>query len=226
MKEKSKGLQIFNKIITWFLIGITSILVIIAGWLCIDKFIRKSTVPTFLGYASLTVATGSMSGTIEKGDFIIVKKTNDYKIGDIITYAHPGEKIPTTHRIIQITPEGDYVTKGDANNAQDVRTVTKKEIVGEVVAVWHYFGIFVGWLLNGGGFIYILAVLIIIALAVYLLKKFQATKKPEGHHSAFWLFSFSSRISYLRRGSSRTSFDMFNLSSPHSGNPLHPPILA
>ena len=170
-KEKKDIKKIVNKVFTGIMIGITAVLVFVVGWLCVDKYICKATVPSFMGYSSLTVATGSMSGTIEQGDFIIVKKTNDYKIGDIITYAHPGEKIPTTHRIIQITPEGKYITKGDANNAEDKLFVSKEEIVGEVVSVWHYFGVFVGWLLNGGGFVYIIAVLLIVALAIYLFKK-------------------------------------------------------
>lgn len=170
-KNKKNVKEIVKKVFMGIVVAITAVLVFVASWLCVDKFIYKSVVPSFMGYSSLTVATGSMSGTIEKGDFIIIKDTGDYKIGDIVTYIHEGEKIPTTHRIIQIEEGGKFVTKGDFNDSEDLQRVTKDEIFGEVVSVWHNFGIFVGWLLNGGGFIYFIALFLIVILSIYLFKK-------------------------------------------------------
>lgn len=170
-KNKKNVKEIVKKVFMGIAIAITAVLVFVASWLCVDKFVYKSVVPSFMGYSSLTVATGSMSGTIEKGDFIIIKDTGDYKIGDIVTYIHDGEKIPTTHRIIQIEEGGKFVTKGDFNDSEDLQRVTKDEIFGEVVSVWHNFGIFIGWLLNGGGFIYIIALFLIVILSIYLFKK-------------------------------------------------------
>ena len=80
-KEKKDIKKIVNKVFTGIMIGITAVLVFVVGWLCVDKYICKATVPSFMGYSSLTVATGSMSGTIEQGDFIIVKK-EDIKDGE------------------------------------------------------------------------------------------------------------------------------------------------
>lgn len=173
--KKSKILIMTKRILISLAIILCATLIFVAGWLCFDRFVNKSKVPSFIGYASLTVATGSMSGTIEEGDFIIIKKTGNYKIGDIITFIHPGEKIPTTHRIIQKNSDGSFITKGDANNSQDIRVVTQNEIFGEVVSVWHGFGIFIGWFTSGGGFIYVLSLVLIIGMSVYVLKK----SKPE-----------------------------------------------
>ena len=170
-KNKKNVKEIIKKVFMGIAIAITAVLVFVASWLCVDKFIYKSVVPSFMGYSSLTVVSPSMSGTIEKGDFIIIKDTGDYKIGDIVTYIHEGEKIPTTHRIIQIEEGGKFVTKGDFNDSEDLQRVTKDEIFGEVVSVWHNFGVFVGWLLNGGGFIYIIALFLIVILSIYLFKK-------------------------------------------------------
>ena len=176
--KKSKSLVITKRIFLSIGIALSAILVFIAIWLCVDRFIYKSKVPSFMGYASLTVATGSMSGTIEKGDFIIIKDTGDYKIGDIITFIHPGESIPTTHRIIQRNDDGSFITKGDANNSQDIRVVTENEIFGEVVSVCHGLGILIGWVTTGGGYIYILSLILIVGLSIYLLKSRKSEVKP------------------------------------------------
>lgn len=116
-----KILSVAKKIIWWIFIVAFAFVAVVASWLCIDKFIRKSPVPTFCGYALLTIETGSMSGTFEIGDMILIKDTNDYKIGDIITFLPEGDTIPTTHRIINYGEDGTFVTKGDANNTKDGR---------------------------------------------------------------------------------------------------------
>ena len=93
--EKSMVKKVFG----WIGTGFLTLLVVIASWLCFDKFILKHQVPSIFGYSSLMVATGSMSGTIEEGDLIIIRDTDDYKIGDIVTFFQDGDDIPTTHRI-------------------------------------------------------------------------------------------------------------------------------
>ena len=147
-------------------------LLVVTSWLAIDKFILKSKVPSFAGYSILTVATGSMENTIMEGDLILIKNTGDYKIGDIITFAHKDETIPTTHRIINWAEDGngDYVTRGDANNTEDRKNVLKEDVFGEVVLVMHGLGLFVGWLTEGGGYIYLLAIVLILVLGTYLIK--------------------------------------------------------
>ena len=48
---------------------------------------------SFFGYSTFEVQTGSMSDTIDPGDWIIVKITKDVKLDDIITYSEKGEFI-------------------------------------------------------------------------------------------------------------------------------------
>lgn len=54
-------------------------LLFFAGTLAYDKFIRKSPAPSFFGYSVLVIATGSMSGSIEAGDVVVVKDTGNYE---------------------------------------------------------------------------------------------------------------------------------------------------
>ena len=70
---------------------------------------RKKPVPLFNHYF-FTVLTGSMQNTLQIGDNIIVKKTDKYKVGDIITYKKENSYI--THRIVKI--DGNKITtKGE-----------------------------------------------------------------------------------------------------------------
>lgn len=63
-----------------------------------------------------SVLTGSMEPTLMRGDLVLMQtfilKAN---VGDIIMLPMFGFYEPVTHRIIDITKEGNIVTKGDAN---------------------------------------------------------------------------------------------------------------
>lgn len=169
-KAKKTPWQIIKKVCSSILLIICALLLVVAGWLCIDKFVLKSPVPSFCGFSSLTVTTGSMSGSIEIGDIIVIQKTNDYEIGDVITFLPEGFTTPTTHRIINYgEAEGTYVTKGDANNAEDTEDVTEDQIFGEMVLHLPILGMFVGWVKDGGGLIYVIAVILILGIGSYML---------------------------------------------------------
>lgn len=159
-------------------IAIVAFLFFVVATLAVDKFIKKSPVPSFFGYSTLIVTTGSMSGTIEQGDMIVIKKTDEYKIGDVITFIPEGESIPTTHRIIRIS--GDhYYTKGDANNAEDMRPVTADRIVGKVINTYSHAGLFFGWLKDDFGWAYIVLAVAIVIAGVLLLKYVSFSKNKE-----------------------------------------------
>lgn len=173
----NKALKITKRVLSGIGAAICALLLVVAGWLCIDKFIIGSTVPSFCGYSTLIVSTGSMSGTVEIGDVIIIKDTGDYKIGDIVSFLKPGETVPTTHRIINYGENGGFITKGDANNSKDRLDVAESEILGEMVVSMHGLGLFLGWAKDGGGFIYILAILLVIGIGVYLIKEEKEKEK-------------------------------------------------
>ena len=166
VKEKSMVKKVFG----WIGTGLLTLLVVMASWLCFDKFVLKHRVPSIFGYSSLMVATGSMSGTIEEGDLIIIRDTDDYKIGDIVTFFQDGDDIPTTHRIYNIDENGNWKTRGDANNSYDKRSITSDEIIGEVVLVIPYVGTFIDWAVEGGGLIYIIGIFLILGLGIYIIK--------------------------------------------------------
>lgn len=94
--------------------------------------------PAVLGVTPMVVLSGSMSGEadghIEVGDLVFVGKAEpaELKTGDVIAFME-GEVV-VTHRIVKIETGEDgelqFITKGDANNAIDLRPVTEEQLVG------------------------------------------------------------------------------------------------
>ena len=104
------------------------IIVILIIFIIIGFINKKKPVPIF-NYYFFTVMTGSMQDALYPGNSIIVKKVNDYSVGDIITYKQ--DDIYVTHRIVKI--DGNkVVTKGDANKDNDPE-ISKDDILGKLV---------------------------------------------------------------------------------------------
>jgi signal peptidase I len=174
VKKKGRIKSIITKILMGIGIAVCAFLVVTAACLAWDKFVNRSPAPGAYGYSMLIIGSGSMSGTIEQGDMVVITKTNDYKIGDIITFIHDGEQVPTTHRIVAYDRDGEtvrFVTKGDYNSRNDSALVSEEEVLGEVVCHWRVLGLIVGWLKDGGGLIYLIAVIAVVGFGVYLLKQ-------------------------------------------------------
>lgn len=96
-----------------------------------------SSFPITGNYKIMIVQSGSMAPAIKTGSLVMVKPFNGYKQGDVITFQTDRKsKVPTTHRVVDVKIEQDqaiYVTKGDANNAPDIRGVLEKDIIGKVL---------------------------------------------------------------------------------------------
>jgi len=102
---------------------------------------------------AVVVASGSMTGTINKGDIVIINKIkSDYEkleVGDVIAYKYNNKII--VHRIVEkikVKDEFYFKTKGDANKDVDNFIVSTNMIVGKVDAKIPYLGLPTVWL-NG-----------------------------------------------------------------------------
>ena len=84
---------------------------------------------SIFGYRVYRIATGSMKPYLNINDVVIVKKYNQYKVGDVITYKDDNHFI--THRIVKIN-KNKITTKGDANNTVD-ESFSKSKIQGRVM---------------------------------------------------------------------------------------------
>ena len=62
---------------------IYGLIIIILFYLCIigyNKVFKKESLPSINNYYLFQIASGSMENKLKSGDYIIVKKTNKYKI--------------------------------------------------------------------------------------------------------------------------------------------------
>lgn len=107
-----------------------------------------SALPIPGNYQFLVVRSGSMEPAIKQGAVVVVKPSDAYKVGDIITFrgtfrTPKGQIIPVSHRVAEIrVDQGEpfYTTKGDANNAPDTREVRHREVIGKVRFSMPYIG--------------------------------------------------------------------------------------
>ncbi len=86
------------------------------------------------------VETGSMEKEIHRGDYILLFRKNQYKVGDVVTYIVDDYFV--THRIIK-TEDGKITTKGDANNVED-NPINYNQIEGKVI----YYGGLLNYLIK------------------------------------------------------------------------------
>lgn len=96
-------------------------------------------VPRLLGWAPLTVLSGSMEPTIPTGSQIVISpvtEVDSLEVGDVITVMpYPDDPTLVTHRIVERaeTPAGpSFTTQGDANDVVDPWEVTETQVRGEV----------------------------------------------------------------------------------------------
>ena len=95
-------------------------------------------------YGMLVIGSGSMSGTIEKGDAVVYESNHGQPIKDedIIVFKD-AKGVLTVHRVKKVTNvngEYRYITKGDANDKEDDSFTTSKDIKGVVKFKVQYIG--------------------------------------------------------------------------------------
>lgn len=123
---------------------------IISTIVCIITVIIVMLISCKFKYGVLVIGSGSMTGTINKGDIILYEKyknTDDIKVGNIIVFYE--DDIKVIHRIIDQKLMGEetrYYTKGDANQKQDEGYRETKDIIGQVKARIPYMGWFTLWI--------------------------------------------------------------------------------
>jgi len=137
-----------KKLINISNITLTILLYIILLFVIVLIFSSKLTGEdtNLFGYQLKSVLSGSMEPNIKTGSIIAINSDIDkekLREGDVIAFSEDGSVI--THRIVEILKEEQYITKGDANNANDLNPVPAESIIGK------YSGFtvpFVGYILS------------------------------------------------------------------------------
>ena len=170
-KVKNKYMVILRRLLLIFL----GLLLGISIYIVNAQSLVRTELPMPFGTGVAVVLSGSMEPTLQVGDFLIVKKAENYTEGDIVVYQNRNELI--VHRIISIDGE-NYITKGDANNTED-EPITLDKIEGVVISHIPYIGNIFNILRTPLGIIALLALAIILIESSFKKEKQMGDKKLE-----------------------------------------------
>ena len=162
-----------------FIIVILSIMLIFYSYIQLN--ILKQEYNTFFGFSIFNISSGSMKETIQIDDIIIIKEENRLNKGDIITFFQDDQII--THRIIEILDDGNFITKGDANNSKDSK-VYKQNVIGKVVKIIPRGGVWIKVFSDSKVITCICITLIFIGITIKNNKK-EDTKKRKRNRNHF-----------------------------------------
>ena len=98
-------------------------------------------VPSLLGYEIYNVTSGSMEPALPVGSVIYVEhvKPETIQSGDIIAYYV--DAVVVTHRVVENRfVEGVFVTKGDANEMEDIGNTRYRDFIGVVKYHFPFLG--------------------------------------------------------------------------------------
>lgn len=84
------------------------------------------------GWSAQVVVSDSMAPAIRRGDIVVASPADPAQLGppDVIVHRHATAGDLVTHRIVEVTADGDLVTRGDANGVTDARPVAPEQVTG------------------------------------------------------------------------------------------------
>lgn len=101
-------------------------------------------IPKAAGFESYVVVSGSMEPNIPVGSIVYSEKADPQllRAGDVIVFIDESRgTIPITHRIMSNNPYTEtIITKGDANEGEDVNPVHYGNVIGKVVRYVPHIG--------------------------------------------------------------------------------------
>jgi signal peptidase I len=143
----------------------------------------------FVGTVELKIVqSGSMEPSIMTGAVVLILPKTSYAEGDVITFADENANIPTTHRIVKSYTENGqtmFVTKGDANEEEDMLPVPQSAVVGRVAFSVPYAGYVIDFARQPEGFslLIVMPALLIILGELDKIRKEIWGRRREGRKS-------------------------------------------
>lgn len=111
---------------------VAAILLIVLVIACIPL-----TIPRFFGYEIYSVISGSMEPAIPVGSLVYIKgiEPSEVQEGDVIAFYGASDSASIiTHRVVENRVlMGEFITKGDANQAEDMNPIPYEHLIGRVV---------------------------------------------------------------------------------------------
>lgn len=174
----------------FIILFILTVIIMLSTILAVRITDNKGATPIF-GLSFYSVLSGSMEPVIYPDDIIIVKAVKIgtqapvYAVDDIIIYESFatesfGEKI--THRIVEVTNDGRYITKGDGNAVIDTLPIYPSQILGKYVARIGGANKLIRFMKSTLGFILLIvfpAIILIVMETFNFLKLFRRYKSEQ-----------------------------------------------
>ena len=151
-EKNNRHNSIATSIIRRVILVILGLIIGTNAYLANAKTLTGNQMPMPFGYGAAVVLSGSMEPVLSKGDLIIVKEKESYKVGDVVVFQSGKSLI--VHRIIKIDDK-KVITQGDANNVADPEFDTQF-IKGKEVFRIPYIGVLVDIIKTPTGTIVIL----------------------------------------------------------------------
>lgn len=171
MRATIKGLRILFAVLL-------TVIIVLNLWMFVQQSVLKKDPPEIFGYSQLVVTSGSMEPAFSAGDMIVIRQEEDYALGDIVTFRLNGGDL-VTHRIVG-SVEGSFITKGDANNAEDDDLLDPARIVGKLVTCIPAVGSFLLFLRTPVG---LFALVVVGFLLIELPTLLGARRQEKGRHA-------------------------------------------
>lgn len=169
-KSWAKVINIAHKI-GKFLYGLIFVfLILVAGSIAISNL----NIPG--NYKIFTVQSGSMEPSIKTGSIVVIKPSENYNKGDVITVKElVNPKNTITHRVFEVKENSGktfYITKGDANKAPDPEERPKENVIGKVILSVPFLGYPIGFAKTRDGLI----ILVIIPATIIVYSELMSIK--------------------------------------------------
>jgi len=144
-------------------------LVILAGWTvgayCLTLLVWVAVPTMILGWSPMVVTSGSMQPSIRAGDVVLVEEV-DHLVGAGTVIAFDDGGGPVIHRVVAVSSDGAYTTKGDANSANDSTLVSADRTIGQGRLLVPYIG-----LAKVTGWAWWIALLVLVGVSFPLWRK-------------------------------------------------------
>ncbi len=174
-EKNNRHNSIATSIIRRVILVILGLIIGTNAYLANAKTLTGNQMPMPFGYGAAVVLSGSMEPVLSKGDLIIVKEKESYKVGDVVVFQSGKSLI--VHRIIKIDDK-KVITQGDANNVADPEFDTQF-IKGKEVFRIPYIGVLVDIIKTPTGTIVILIFAFWMVEYSFRKQKNEDSKKQE-----------------------------------------------
>lgn len=177
-----KILKKIGNIITITICAIFGILVIMNIVNLVAKKVTNKEHPMVFGYTTAVVVSGSMSPTIEINDLVFVVAKETYEVNDVIMFKNSSNNY-VTHRIVEQLDDEEnqnvFVTKGDANDTNDLEKLYENDIVGIVSFTIPKIGAIISYFKTTGGIITLILIITTLGVGLYYLDVAKKEKQQD-----------------------------------------------